>query len=56
MNKPESNIVHSTSEGKLYIKEEEFFNNDRVRDMVKRLINSSVYTNIKANRREASKN
>lgn len=56
MNKTENSVVHSTAEGKLYIKEKEFFNNDRVRNMVKRLINSSVYTSIKSNQRGTVKN
>lgn len=55
MNKSDSIIVHSTSEGKLYINEKEFFNNNKVKEMVKKLINSSVYQDIKFNRKGIGK-
>jgi len=41
-------IVHSTSGGKLFIKEKEFFSNGKVQGMVKKLLDSSVYKSIKA--------
>jgi len=42
--------IHSTSGGKLYIKEKEFFASDKVQGMVKKLLSSSVYKNIKSDK------
>ncbi|ELR72836.1 hypothetical protein C900_00797 [Fulvivirga imtechensis AK7] len=39
--------IHSKSNGKLYIKPSEIFNNDDGKAMVKRLRNSSIYKSIK---------
>jgi hypothetical protein len=40
-------IVHGTSQGKLYIKEKEFFNNSNVRSILAKLINSTTVKAIK---------
>lgn len=43
-------IVHSTSDGKLFIEEKEFFASEKVQNIVKKLLNSSVYKGIKSDR------
>ena len=40
-------IIRSTEGGRLYIINEEFFNQDKVKKMVEDLINSPVYKKIK---------
>jgi len=48
--------VHATSEGRLYIDENEFFRNPKIRRMIEKMLNSSLYKEIKtteAREREA---
>ena len=40
---------HATSTGRLYIDENEFFKTPKVRRMIEKLLNSSLYKEIKAN-------
>jgi hypothetical protein len=41
---------HASSTGRLYIKEDEFFKTAKVKDMIKKLLESSIYKNIKGGR------
>jgi hypothetical protein len=40
-------IIHSTSDGKLYVKDSEFFTNKKVQSMIFRLLKSKLYKNLK---------
>lgn len=42
---------HASSTGRLYIKESEFFRSKKVREILQHLFNSSIYKQIKDNRR-----
>jgi hypothetical protein len=38
---------HASSTGRLYIKEDEFFKTSKVKSIIKKLLNSSIYKDIK---------
>lgn len=38
---------HASSTGRLYIKEDEFFKTSKVKGIIKKLLNSSIYKDIK---------
>lgn len=40
-------IIHGTSEGKLFIEESEFFNNNKVKAIFKKLFKSNIYKELK---------
>ena len=48
MNDKDQVPFHATSTGRLYIKEEEFFRTPKIRRMIDKLLNSSLYKEIKA--------
>jgi len=39
-------IIHSTSGGRLYIEAQDFFGQDKVRKMISKLMESSIYKQI----------
>lgn len=47
-----SKFVRSTKEGRLYIKTEDFFKSEEVRDLVVKLKKSSIYEEIERNKKE----
>ena len=47
-----SAIIRSTESGRLYIESTDFFNQDRVKKMVKELVNSNLYKRIKERKLE----
>lgn len=48
MSKKDDQIkFHATSTGRLYIKEEEFFRTSKVRNLINKLLGSSIYKDLK---------
>lgn len=47
MAEQEKDYIKSTKEGRLYISTDDFFKQEKVRQMVSRLIKSDLYLNIK---------
>ncbi|MGN6618525.1 MAG: hypothetical protein ACTHJ5_15230 [Ilyomonas sp.] len=45
-------IIRSTESGRLYIENYDFFNQEKVKQMVEKLINSNVYKKIKQRKLE----
>lgn len=45
-------IIRSTESGRLYIENYDFFNQEKVKQMVEKLINSNVYKEIKQRKLE----
>lgn len=45
--KTQSVKFHASTSGRLYIKEEEFFRAEKVRNIVTRLLNSPIYKQLK---------
>ena len=43
----ESIKSHASSDGRLYIKEEEFFRSEKVKNLIRLLLKSSIYQQIK---------
>jgi hypothetical protein len=46
-NKKDKVRFHASSTGRLYIKEDEFFKTSKVKGIIKKLLNSSIYKDIK---------
>jgi hypothetical protein len=46
-NKADQVQFHATSTGRLFIKEEEFFKTSKVKKLINKLLNSSIYKDIK---------
>lgn len=55
MNKKENNIVHATDEGRLYIKTVDFFNQPKIQQTIRDLLNSDVIKNIDNRNKEKNK-
>lgn len=50
--KTEPDIIHTTNEGRMYIKSSDFFKQEKVKVLIEKLENSSIFQEIEKHKKE----